>query len=83
MKEDGITTKRKYYPFKPKTTDVDRNIDLREVCTIRGRSRTSTLRDVEAGRIPQPFKIGGKCYWKLSWITEANERAVTEGRDAA
>ncbi len=28
-----------------------------------GRSRSSTYRDVEAGRLPQPIKIGGRIYW--------------------
>ena len=66
---------RKVYRFKPKPTSEDRNIDLRELCTIRGRSRSSTLRDVEIGLIPKPFKIRGKNYWSLSSALEANERA--------
>lgn len=60
-----------------KLTIEDRNLDMREVCAIRGRSRSSTLRDVEAGRIPRPFRIGGKNYWKKSWILEANDRAAS------
>lgn len=57
-------------------TVEDRNMDLREVCSIRGRSRSSTLRDIENGLIPRPFKIGAKNYWLRSWIIEANERAI-------
>lgn len=61
-------------------TIEDRNVDMKEVCAIRGRSRSTTLRDVVAGRIPAPFKIGGKCYWRRSWILAANDRAASEGR---
>lgn len=62
--------------MKRRVTAEDRNIDVAEVCAIRGRSRSSTIRDIEAGLLPRPFKIGGKNYWRLSWIIEANERAA-------
>lgn len=62
--------------FKSRTTTEDRNVDLREVVTIRGRSRSSTLRDVERGLLAPPFKIGGKLYWRLSWVVAANNQAV-------
>jgi len=75
MEVTDLTRKTKF-KFKPRPTPEDRNIDLREVCMIRGRSRSSTLRDVENGLIPKPFKIGLKTYWRLSWILEANDRAV-------
>lgn len=29
-----------------------------------GRSRSSIYRDVEAGRLPQPMKIGHRLFWK-------------------
>lgn len=28
-----------------------------------GRSRASVYRDLEANRIPQPIKLGGRLYW--------------------
>lgn len=28
-----------------------------------GRGRTTIYRDVEAGRLPKPVKIGGRLYW--------------------
>ena len=28
-----------------------------------GRSRASVYRDIEANRIPQPIKLGGRLYW--------------------
>jgi len=28
-----------------------------------GRGRTTIYRDMEAGRVPQPTKIGGRLYW--------------------
>lgn len=65
------------FKFTPRPTSEDRNIDLREVCSIRGRSRSSTLRDVKNGLLPLPFKIGIKNYWKLSQIKEANDRAAS------
>lgn len=33
-----------------------------------GRSRTSIYRDIEAGRLPRPLKIGGLNYWRSSDI---------------
>lgn len=72
-----VTAPKKKHRFTPRPTTEDRNVDLREACSIRGRSRSSMLRDVEAGLIPPPFKIGGKCYWKRSWLVEANDRAVS------
>jgi predicted DNA-binding transcriptional regulator AlpA len=71
---------KKRYPFRPRPTQEDRNVDLREVCSIRGRGRSSTIRDVAAGLIPAPFKIRGKNYWRLSWILAANDHAAA-GRD--
>jgi prophage regulatory protein len=28
-----------------------------------GRSRSSVYHDLDAGRLPQPLKLGGKLYW--------------------
>ncbi|MBS9717558.1 helix-turn-helix transcriptional regulator [Pseudohalocynthiibacter aestuariivivens] len=35
--------------------------ELRE--KLGGRGRTTLYRDIAAGRIPQPFKLGGRLYW--------------------
>ena len=49
------------------TTAEDRNIPISEVIAITGRSRSSVLRDIEAGRLPQPFKYPtGRLYWRRS-----------------
>ena len=29
-----------------------------------GRARSSIYLDVEAGRLPQPIKLGGRLYWR-------------------
>jgi prophage regulatory protein len=36
--------------------------ELREI--LGGRGRTTIYRDVEAGRLPEPIKIGGRLYWQ-------------------
>ncbi|WP_412551457.1 helix-turn-helix transcriptional regulator [Shimia sp. MIT910701] len=28
-----------------------------------GRGRTTIYRDIEAGRLPEPVKLGGRLYW--------------------
>lgn len=33
-----------------------------------GRSRTSVYRDVDAGRLPPPIKLGSRLYWRESEI---------------
>ena len=35
--------------------------DLRE--KLGGRARSTIYLDVEAGRLPAPFKLGGRLYW--------------------
>ena len=35
--------------------------DLRTI--LGGRGRSSIYRDVAAGRLPKPIKIGGRVYW--------------------
>lgn len=35
--------------------------DLR--AKLGGRSRSAIYLDLEAGRLPQPFKLGGRLYW--------------------
>lgn len=36
--------------------------DLRTI--LGGRGRTTIYRDVAAGRLPKPIKIGGRVYWR-------------------
>ena len=43
--------------------------ELRE--KLGGRGRTTIYRDVEAGRLPQPIKLGGRLYWVESAIDAA------------
>ncbi len=40
--------------------------DLRAI--LGGRGRTTIYRDVAAGRLPKPIKIGGRIYWRDSEI---------------
>lgn len=62
---------------------MDRLITFAELRTVLGgRGRTTVYRDVEAGRLPMPIKIGGRLYWRDSEITEIlkspNERVGNE-----
>ncbi|MCA0044671.1 helix-turn-helix transcriptional regulator [Celeribacter litoreus] len=43
--------------------------DLRAVLGNRG--RTTIYRDVAAGRLPEPIKIGGRIYWREDDIEAA------------
>lgn len=36
-----------------------------------GRGRTTIYRDVEIGRLPKPFKIGHRLYWREAEIETA------------
>ncbi|MAM63512.1 helix-turn-helix domain-containing protein [Maritimibacter sp. UBA3975] len=36
-----------------------------------GRGRTTIYRDVENGRLPKPFKIGSRLYWREADIEAA------------
>jgi predicted DNA-binding transcriptional regulator AlpA len=38
------------------------------------RGRSSIYRDLEAGRLPAPVKLGGRLYWIESELTEALTR---------
>lgn len=64
LNQIDYTKKRRSSPV----TAEDRNITLKELTAIMGRSRSSVLRDIEAGRIPQPIKFVGKLYWRLSEV---------------
>ncbi|HJZ56430.1 MAG TPA: hypothetical protein VKE74_15805 [Gemmataceae bacterium] len=47
-------------------------VDLRELSRLLARSEASLLRDVEAGRVPAPVKVGRSTRWRRaeieSWI---------------
>lgn len=47
-----------------------------------GRSRSSTYRDIEAGLLPKPIKIGGRLYWDETEVDEKIAEAMAE-REAA
>jgi len=42
---------------------------------LAGRSRSSILRDIEAGLLPKPVKFGGRLYWVDAEIDQAFEAA--------
>ena len=42
--------------------------DLRE--KLGGRARSTIYLDVETGRLPAPFKLGGRLYWRDDEIDE-------------
>ena len=46
-------------------------IDIWAVCALRGRSKASTWRDVAAGRLPKPVKIGGSTRWRVGDVRAA------------
>jgi predicted DNA-binding transcriptional regulator AlpA len=46
--------------------------ELRQV--LGGRGRTSIYRDVDAGRLPEPIKIGGRVYWRDDEIQASLEK---------
>jgi predicted DNA-binding transcriptional regulator AlpA len=44
--------------------DVQRYLTFKELRErLGGRSRSSIYNDLEAGRLPQPLKLGGRLYW--------------------
>jgi predicted DNA-binding transcriptional regulator AlpA len=42
-----------------------------------GRSRSAIYLDLEAGRLPEPMKLGGRLYWPEGDV-EAHLRALSE-----
>jgi len=52
--------------------------ELRE--KLSGRGRSSIYRDVAAGRLPPPFRLGGKLFWVESEVDAAlRELADAQG----
>lgn len=44
---------------------------------VGGRSRSSILRDVAQGRLPEPIKLGSRLYWREDEVDEKlNERTA-------
>jgi len=44
--------------------DMQRYLTLSELrAKLGGRSRSAIYTDLEAGRLPQPVKLGGRLYW--------------------
>lgn len=58
--------------YAPRPTTEDRLVQLREASTILARSRSSILRDVDAGRLPKPVHIGPqrRWAWRLSTLRQ-------------
>ncbi|MEP3632376.1 MAG: AlpA family phage regulatory protein [Shimia thalassica] len=42
------------------------------------RGRTTIYRDVEAGRLPEPIKLGGRLYWVEEDIDKALAKQFTK-----
>ncbi|MGO8841952.1 MAG: helix-turn-helix transcriptional regulator [Methyloceanibacter sp.] len=55
------------FPFLPD----EALIDVRAVCALRGRSRASTWRDVAAGRLAAPVKVGCSTRWRVGDVRAA------------
>jgi predicted DNA-binding transcriptional regulator AlpA len=61
--------------------DVDRLLTSKEVCAALGRSHASLYRDIAAGRIAPPVKIGASSRWPASEIRALIDKAIAT-RDA-
>lgn len=49
--------------------DASKYLNLNQLSMkLGGRSRTSIYRDVEAGRLPKPVKLGSRLYWCESTV---------------
>lgn len=49
-------------------------LSFNELCArLGGRSRTTIYRDLSAGRLPQPIKLGGRVYWNEAELVAAIE----------
>lgn len=63
------------------SSDFDRLLTLKEVCSILHRSPASIYRDVDRGLLPRPLKIGSSSRWPTSEIAALVDRAKAQ-RDA-
>lgn len=58
--------------------DMQRRLTLTELrAKLGNQSRSAIYSDLEAGRLPQPVKLGGRLYWGEDDV-EAHLRAMTE-----
>lgn len=49
----------------------DALVEIRVVEIVRGRSRASTWRDVSAGRLAQPVRIGSSTRWRVGDVRKS------------
>ena len=77
LKERGDNIKRRVdraletFPFLPN----EARVEIRVLCALFGRSRPSIWRDVAAGRLPAPVKVGGSTRWRVGDVRAALEGA--------
>ncbi|WP_235917055.1 helix-turn-helix transcriptional regulator [Maritimibacter harenae] len=66
---------------EPTRSTTMRLLNFNELQTVLGgRGRTTIYRDVAAGRIPAPIKIGGRLYWREDEVeTFVEEMASAQG----
>ena len=58
--------------------DMQKYLTLTELrAKLGNRSRSAIYNDLDAGRLPQPIKIGGRLYWPEGDV-EAHLRAMSE-----
>ncbi|CCO24004.1 helix-turn-helix transcriptional regulator [Maridesulfovibrio hydrothermalis] len=56
------------------TNCPDRFINITEVCQMFGISRTTVYRDIQAGVLPQPMKIGRRSRWSQNELEKIQEQ---------
>jgi predicted DNA-binding transcriptional regulator AlpA len=59
------------FPFLPN----EARVEIRVLCALFGRSRPSIWRDVAAGRLPAPGKMGHSTRWRVGDVRAALEGA--------
>jgi predicted DNA-binding transcriptional regulator AlpA len=52
-------------------------VPIQVVCGVTGRSRASVWRDVIAGRLPQPVKLGASTRWVVGELRAALTKEAT------
>ena len=62
------------------TTSQERLINITEVGEMLGRGRASIYRDLDAGVLPKPVRVGSSVRWPLSEII-AHIEALKAARD--
>lgn len=67
---------------EPKAVSMtERYLDFQALSTkLAGRSRSSIDRDVKAGRLPKPLKLGQRVYWLESLVDEHLARMMESQR---